>query len=89
MKSHIIGFVLVTLAKIPMPIKIGTTFQNKLRPITQPQAFKLVICNWVSPPSNWKSLPFSEVASGHEQQSDIIYVLLDVTPPKIQNSKFN
>ena len=32
MKSHIIGFVLVTLAKIPMPIKIGTTFQNKLRP---------------------------------------------------------
>ena len=33
MKSHIIGFLLVTLAKIPMPIKIGTTFQNKLRPI--------------------------------------------------------
>ena len=32
MKSHIIGFLLVTLAQIPMPIKIGTTFQNKLRP---------------------------------------------------------
>ena len=34
MKSHIIGFLLVTLAQIPMPIKIGTTFQNKLRPNT-------------------------------------------------------
>ena len=33
MKSHIIGFLLVTLAQIPMPIKIGTTFPNKLRPI--------------------------------------------------------
>ena len=32
MKSHIIGFLLVTLAQIPMPIKIGTTFQNKLLP---------------------------------------------------------
>ena len=32
MKSHIIGFLLVTLAQIPMPIKIRTTFQNKLRP---------------------------------------------------------
>ena len=32
MKSHIIGFQLVTLAQIPMPIKIGANFQNKLRP---------------------------------------------------------
>ena len=32
MMSHIIGFLLVTLAQIPMPIKIGTTFQNKLQP---------------------------------------------------------
>ena len=32
MKSHIIGFLLVTLAQIPMPIKIGTFFQNKLLP---------------------------------------------------------
>ena len=32
MKSHIIGFLLVTVAQILMPIKIGTTFQNKLRP---------------------------------------------------------
>ena len=35
MKSHIIGFLLVTLAQTPMPIKIGTTFQNKLRPIVK------------------------------------------------------
>ena len=35
MKSHIIGFLLVTLAQIPMPIKIGTTFQNKLLPNVQ------------------------------------------------------
>ena len=36
MKSHIIGFLLVTLAQIPMPIKIGTIFQNKLRPSPGP-----------------------------------------------------
>ena len=95
MKSHIIGFLLVTLAQIPMPIKIGTTFQNKLRPNTQPQAFKLVICDWVSPPSNWKSQPFLEVASGHGQQNDSVFKILfmfyarDVTPPKIPNSKVN
>ena len=35
MKSHIIGFLLVTLAQILMPIKIGTTFQNKLLPFGQ------------------------------------------------------
>ena len=39
MKSHIIGFLLVTLAQIPMPIKIGTTFQNKLRPTIQCSCF--------------------------------------------------
>jgi len=32
MRSHIIGFLLVALARVPMPIKIGTIFQNKLRP---------------------------------------------------------
>ena len=44
MKSHIIGFLLVTLAKIPMPIKIGTTFQNKLRPIRGPSFPALSTC---------------------------------------------
>ena len=34
--SHIIGFLLVTLAQILMPIKIGTFFQNKLRPTISP-----------------------------------------------------
>ena len=43
MKSHIIGFLLVTLAQIPMPIKIGTTFPNKLRPSDHgPLAIRLV-----------------------------------------------
>ena len=44
MKSHIIGFLLVTLAQIPMPIKIGTNFQNKLRPTVHLLALSLTPC---------------------------------------------
>ena len=54
MKSHIIGFLLVTLAQIPMPIKIGTTFQNKLLPSDRVHIFFPKNCEkyreiWLTP----------------------------------------
>ena len=75
--SHKFNF---NTAKIYMSDKIiqlisykATVSKRRLvKQLSQPQAFKLVIFYWVSPPSNWKSLPFLEVASGHGQQNDKI-----------------
>ena len=58
MKSHIIGFLLVTLAQIPMPIKIGTTFQNKLRPIVGNDSIYGAVIILLNSPTKFMNAPY-------------------------------
>ena len=77
MKSHIIGFLLVTLAQIPMPIKIGTTFENKLRP-TVDTALLLVWGNSLLTPG------FTPITTENREYSPLMGCYRDLGPDRFR-----